>query len=165
MNHPQPPKWAMKFLRWFCREDLADAILGDLEELYGRYYEESGKGLAGLMYIWNTFLFLRPFAIRRLNLLNFYPIAMYQHHFKIAWRNIIKHKMYAAIKTGGFSIGIAACLLIALFVAEELDGDQHYQDADRLYRFVGVSTEPGHSGKWLTFRLPSEKPSTMTFLR
>ena len=151
---PTPPRWARKFLSWFCREDLADAILGDLEELYGRHYEKSGKRIANLKYIFNIFLFLRPFAFKKSNILNFYSKTMYRHHFKIAWRNIAKHKMYSAIKIGGFSIGIAACLLIALFVNDEMSGDHSFKESDRLYRFVGVSSEPGRSGKWPSFPAP-----------
>ena len=154
MNSPHPPKWATRFLLWFCRKDLADAILGDLEELYGRHYEKSGKKTANLHYIWNMLLFLRPFAFKKSKLLHFYPKTMYRHHFKIAWRNITKHKMYAAIKIGGFSIGIAACMLIALFVMDEFNGDSYYKESDSLYRFIGVSTEPGRSGKWPAFPAP-----------
>ncbi len=39
---------------------------------------------------------------------------MLTHYLRIAFRNMSKQKMYAAIKVGGFAIGIAACLLIGL---------------------------------------------------
>ena len=39
---------------------------------------------------------------------------MLKNYLKIALRQLRKHKMYAAIKIGGFALGIAACLLIGL---------------------------------------------------
>ena len=53
---------------------------------------------------------------------------MFNNNLKIAWRHLIKQKMYSAIKIGGFALGIAACLLITLFVQDELKYDQHYVD-------------------------------------
>jgi putative ABC transport system permease protein len=45
--------------------------------------------------------------------------------------------MYAAIKIGGFALGITACLLIALYISEETNYDRTYPDADRIYRVQG----------------------------
>ncbi len=70
---------------------------------------------------------------------------MLQNYFKIAWRLLLRQKMYSAIKIGGFALGIAACLLIALFIRDELSYDRHYPEADRIYRVV---TEYNHNGEW-----------------
>jgi len=59
------------------------------------------------------------------------------NNLKTAWRNLINHKMYSAIKIGGFALGIAVCLLITFFIKDELSYDKQYPDADRIYRIVG----------------------------
>ena len=59
---------------------------------------------------------------------------MFNNYFKIAWRNLIKQKMYSSIKIGGFALGITACLLIALFIKDELSYDRNFTDGDRIYR-------------------------------
>ena len=41
-----PPKWPIKFFRWYCRKDLADAIEGDLLELYDRRLKSLGRARA-----------------------------------------------------------------------------------------------------------------------
>jgi len=64
-------------------------------------------------------------------------ITMIKNYLKIAVRQLLKQKMYAAIKVGGFALSIAACLLIALYIREELSFDKSYPDADRIYRIVG----------------------------
>jgi putative ABC transport system permease protein len=61
---------------------------------------------------------------------------MFKNYFKIAWRNLAKQKMYSSIKIGGFALGIAACLLIALFINDELSYDRHFPDGDRIYRVL-----------------------------
>src|SRR6185312_5045929 len=62
---------------------------------------------------------------------------MLRNYLKIAYRQLLKQKMYAAIKIGGFALGIAACLLIGLYIREETSFDRSYPDADRIYRIVG----------------------------
>jgi len=61
---------------------------------------------------------------------------MLSSYFRIAWRNLSKQKMYAFIKIGGFALGIAACLLIGLYIRQELSYDKQYPRADRIYRVV-----------------------------
>ncbi len=68
---------------------------------------------------------------------------MFRNHLTIAWRNIVKGKMYSAIKIGGFALGIAACLLIALFIRHELSYDQHYPDGGRIFRVVRTNIYEG----------------------
>ncbi|GAA0560376.1 ABC transporter permease [Chitinophaga japonensis] len=61
---------------------------------------------------------------------------MLNNYFKVAWRNLSKQKLYSSIKIGGFALGIAACLLIALDIRHELSYDLHYPQAARIYRAV-----------------------------
>jgi putative ABC transport system permease protein len=59
---------------------------------------------------------------------------MIKNYLKIAYRQLRKQKMYAAIKIGGFALGIAACLLIGLYIRDDMDHDRSYPGADRIYR-------------------------------
>jgi len=63
-------------------------------------------------------------------------IYMFRNYFKIAIRQLRKQGVYSAIKIGGFALGIAACLLIALYIRFELSFDSHYANGDRLYRVI-----------------------------
>jgi putative ABC transport system permease protein len=62
---------------------------------------------------------------------------MFQNYFKVALRNILKHKFFSAINILGMTIGITACLLIILYVADELSYDRFHSNADRIYQ-VGL---------------------------
>ena len=62
---------------------------------------------------------------------------MFKNYIKIAVRHFLKHKGYSIINVFGLAIGIACCLLIVLFVLDELSFDRHYEKADRIYR-IGI---------------------------
>src|SRR3954471_7601815 len=59
---------------------------------------------------------------------------MLNNYFRIAWRNVIRHKAYAAINISGLAVGIAASLLLFTVIKYELSYDT-YQPAYRLQDF------------------------------
>src|SRR5215471_9540910 len=59
---------------------------------------------------------------------------MIKNYFKIAWRNIKRHKAYSTINILGLAIGIAACLLILQYVSYELNYEDFQVNKDRIYR-------------------------------
>lgn len=62
--------------------------------------------------------------------------AMYKNYFKIGWRNLMKNKGLSAINIVGLSLGIATCLMIMLFVVDELSFDRYNVKADQIVRVV-----------------------------
>ncbi|MGD1890660.1 MAG: FtsX-like permease family protein [Cyclobacteriaceae bacterium] len=150
-----PPQLAQRFLRCFLRDELAEEVEGDLEEKFYQTLEEHSLSRAKRNYWYQVFHYLRPFAIR--NLTAFYNLthcAMYQSYVKIGWRNLRKQKTYSLIKIGGLALGITACLLITLFIQDELRYDQHYSDGDRIYRVIGVLNDQGEILKGIHFPAP-----------
>ena len=61
---------------------------------------------------------------------------MYKSYFKIGWRNVWKNKSLFAINTTGLALGIATCLIISMFVVDELSYDRYNEKADRMVRVV-----------------------------
>lgn len=59
---------------------------------------------------------------------------MLKNYFKVAFRNLTKHKLYSVINIVGLAVGIACCLLIALYVQNEWSFDQFHSQSDRIYR-------------------------------
>lgn len=76
---------------------------------------------------------------------------MLKNYLKIALRQLLKQKMYAAIKIGGFALSIAACLLIALYIRHEVSFDRYYPGADHIYRVVGEMTDYGKVQKGVSW--------------
>ena len=61
---------------------------------------------------------------------------MFKNYLKIALRNILKYKGYSIINIAGLTIGIACCLVIILYVKDELSYDRFHSKADRIYRVI-----------------------------
>jgi len=61
---------------------------------------------------------------------------MIKHYFKIAFRNLLKHKSTSFINIFGLAIGMACCLLIMLFVKDEFSYDRFHQESGNIYRIV-----------------------------
>ena len=59
---------------------------------------------------------------------------MLRNYLKIAWRNLRKQKFYTFLNVFGLSLGLASCLLITLYVVDELSYDKSFTNAGRIYR-------------------------------
>ena len=59
---------------------------------------------------------------------------MFKNYFKVALRNLWKNKAFSAINIVGLATGLAVCLLIVLYVVDELSYDKYNINADRIYR-------------------------------
>lgn len=147
-----PPHRALRFLRWFCREDCVEEVEGDLTEVFEMHYEQSPYK-AKRKFIWTTIKYFRPEFIKVFSQ-HSNTTNMFRNDLKIAWRHLLKQKMYSSIKIGGFALGIAACLLIALFVKDELRYDQHYKAKGQIFRLIFEFE--GH-GAWVWFPAPTAK--------
>ncbi|AXT19101.1 FtsX-like permease family protein [Flavobacteriaceae bacterium AU392] len=61
---------------------------------------------------------------------------MFKNYFKIAWRNIMKHKVFSFINVIGLTIGLSASFVIGLMIYYDYTFDTFHEDADRIYRVV-----------------------------
>ena len=59
---------------------------------------------------------------------------MFKNYFKVALRNLWKNKAFSALNIIGLATGLAVCLLIVLYVKDELSYDRYNKNADRIYR-------------------------------
>jgi putative ABC transport system permease protein len=59
---------------------------------------------------------------------------MFRNYLKVAVRNIKRHAGYSMINVVGLAIGMTCCILILLWVQDELSYDRYHENADRIYR-------------------------------
>ncbi|MBT1686632.1 ABC transporter permease [Dawidia soli] len=59
---------------------------------------------------------------------------MLRNYIILAWRNILRSKVYSLINISGLSLGITCCLLLALYIQDEMGYDKHHTRLDDLYR-------------------------------
>src|SRR5690606_1468451 len=133
---PSPPKRALQFLRWFCREDYIEEIEGDLTEIFERQYAASPRE-ARLRFIWNVIRYFRPEFIKALRL--FYPVnplIMIRHNLLIADRNFVRYEGSIDIILIGLSSALGSTMLVYLCGIVELQVDTFHEHKDRLFQVV-----------------------------
>src|ERR1700735_403571 len=59
---------------------------------------------------------------------------MIENYLKIAWRVLVRQKLFSLINILGLAIGMAACLLIVQYISFEMSYDNFHKNADRIYR-------------------------------
>ncbi|MDW3192617.1 MAG: ABC transporter permease [Cytophagales bacterium] len=135
MKQNQPPQWIIHFFTWICKEELLDAVLGDLLELYERRVKHVGQHRANWLFLWNVLCFLQPFAMKKLEgqtHLNNY--GMFKNHIKTSFRSIRKNAWFSGINIVGLAISMSVGLLMIIFLSELYSFDQFHEHKDHLYR-------------------------------
>jgi len=73
---------------------------------------------------------------------------MIKNYIKIALRNLTRHKGYSLINITGLAIGMACCILILLWVQDELSFDRFHKNADNICRVIQDINFSDHSTTW-----------------
>lgn len=151
---PYPPKFCLRFFRWYCHPRLADHIEGDLIEVYRKLVYKKGKRSADIRFVTDVLKLLRPGIIRQVegykNLNNY---SMYKSYLKIGWRNLVRNKGYSFINIGGLAMGMAVALFIGLWIYDELNFNKYHQNYNRIARVMRNLNMNGET--WSTTILPS----------
>ncbi|MEL6562500.1 MAG: ABC transporter permease, partial [Bacteroidota bacterium] len=149
-----PPAIAEKILSKVIKDIFIEEVLGDLEEKFQTDIESKPVWIAKIIYWYQLLNYLKPFAIKRIRSTHSNNITMLKHYIKISWRSLLRDKVFSLIEIGGFAIGIAACILIALFIRYQSGFDSFYQDKDRIFRMVNYWSETGGDGYWSNMHGP-----------
>jgi putative ABC transport system permease protein len=124
------PESAFWILRRFMEKEKAEYLRADFEEVYNRTAAEKGK-TPSPVWLWYQFLnTLMPILMHRL----FLSMAMLKNMLKITFRNMRKQKIYSSINIIGLVVGMVCCLLILLWIQDELSYDRFHEKADRIVR-------------------------------
>ena len=67
---------------------------------------------------------------------------MIKNYFKIAWRNLKKNKFISFINLFGLTVGLTCCLLITIYILNELSYDRYNKNADNIYRVERTFLNP-----------------------
>jgi putative ABC transport system permease protein len=70
---------------------------------------------------------------------------VFRNNIKIALRNILKYKTYSFINIAGLAFGMACCILISLWVTDELSYDRFHKNGENIYRVINKQTSPANN--------------------
>ncbi|HEY9007736.1 MAG TPA: ABC transporter permease [Ohtaekwangia sp.] len=143
MNRVSPPKWASRFLEWYCNPALLEEIQGDAYELYARAVKNRGQRIADFQYMWNVLRFFKWSNIKRSSNQSSPNFMMYRNYFSVFKRSFVREKGYSFLNVFGLAIGIACFLLISLYMRNEYSFDRMHTKADRIYRVHEVLQSNG----------------------
>lgn len=133
----QPPQWATRFLKWYCRPRLLEDLEGDLYEYFVRNVREKGPGRARLVYVLDVIKFLRPYTIRKIEPLTFLThFMMIGSYFKTSRRNLVRNKLFSFINIVGLAVSMSVGLLVIAIVNDLRSYDDFHEKKYRIYRVI-----------------------------
>ena len=84
---------------------------------------------------------------------------MLKNHVRIFIRHINRHKLYAFINISGLAVGMAACILILLFIQSEVSYENMHGKVDRVYRTLTIDKALGTNNQRVGITMPALGPA------
>jgi putative ABC transport system permease protein len=138
---PTPPRWADQLLEWRLPDRVLEEVQGDLYERFHKWVKVYGEKEARKQYAWDVVGYLwprvgLPFVLKRNEKIYQRPNYpdMFSNYFKIALRNLLRHKAFSLLNIAGLAIGMASSILIFSWVQDEWSYDRFHTHAAQLYR-------------------------------
>lgn len=139
-----PPKWADRFLRWYCAGQFLEEVQGDLHEWFYMRVEEQGLRKARLMYFLDVIRYFRSFRLKTTTKINNNSNYIFMKNLvRLTFRNLRRNGFFAALRIGNLGIGILVFMLVIIYADYELSYDKFHKDHERIYRIShGLSGNP-----------------------
>ncbi|MFC1563376.1 ABC transporter permease [candidate division KSB1 bacterium] len=123
------PRFGQYLLKKSLSHGYGRNIIGDFEEEYKRIYVRDGRFVSTIWYWSNILKSLPAFIVNSF----FWGSAMFKNYLKSAIRNFNKNRVNSAINLFGLSLGIASCILIFLFIRNEITYDSFHDEHEDIY--------------------------------
>ncbi|QHT69649.1 FtsX-like permease family protein [Rhodocytophaga rosea] len=138
------PKWPEKLFTWICHHDQAEEIIGDLQERYHLRAQRMSPGKARNYYFKDVLAYIPSAVLKRKSsskpTFTLYP-DMINNYFKVAFRNLLRHKAFSFINIFGLAVAMSVCMLIILMLADQRSYDQFHVNKDSIYRILSKPKE------------------------
>ncbi len=132
-----PPKWAQRFLRWYCRPELAEDLEGDLNEYFERNVKIKSVRRSKFIYVLDVLKFCRPYTIRRPDFVDLLiQWIMIISYLKLSTRIILRNKLFSSINILGLGVSMSVGLLLIGFLSDMNSYDKFHVNHDNIYRVI-----------------------------
>jgi len=138
------PKIFRRLLKRLSLYEEMFSISKDFELEYQNKAAEDGRFAGYFWLVWITFQTGCYYFI----LTTKWKFVMLLNYIKVAFRHIRKNKIFSFINISGLALGMAACLLMLMYVYNEKSYDNFHQNKDRIYRII---TNWGDEGSKMKF--------------
>lgn len=166
-NKNRIPQFPFLLLKQLYAFSDGDCYSGDIQEEFDEIMQSEGKRKAH-SWIWVNAIRAIPSTMKSQLI---WGGSMFKNHTKVAIRNIRRHKGYSFINIMGLAVGIACCLLIFLYLQNELTYDKYHENSHRIYRISSTYITSGEPIRFavaspaLGSRLKAEYPEVEAFVR
>ena len=133
-NIKDPPRFGEWLLKSLLPYHTDRHALGDYEEIFHRIVEKESMLKAHLWYWTQILKSIIPFMINSI----YWECSMLRNYLVIAFRNLLKQKLYTLITVLGLAVGLGVFLFFFRFFWWALKSDSFHKDADRIYTVVQV---------------------------
>ncbi len=137
----RPPIIAAWLLRHLAFQEDESSLMGDIEEDYRDALTKWGAFKAACWYWLQIVLSIPAFCKSYV----YWSSVMFKNYLKTALRIVKKHKSFSFINIAGLAVGMACCVLILMWVQDELSYDRFHANHKQLYRTI-----LNHEGQWYT---------------
>ena len=127
-----PPPLGEKMLSFFLPKGESESVAGDYEELYLEIAQSQGNFRASLWY----WIQIVKSIWAGITVHIWWSLTMFKSYITIALRYLKRHKIYSFINISGLALGMACCVLILLWVSDEISYDRFHEQTKNLYRVV-----------------------------
>lgn len=143
MKH-QPPRLARKVFEWYCGHAKVDDLLGDIDELFYLNLKNKPVFVAKWIYWKQTFSLLFSYAVKRRKkqarvsafASSSFSMAMVNSYFKIAARNLYKHRYFSVVNVLGLAIGMSVSLLLIVLYLHVCTYDNFHINKSEIHRVI-----------------------------
>lgn len=139
----RPPKWADRFLKWYCRPQLLEEIQGDAYELFYRTIDTDPEWKARLQFSWNILRFFRWRNIRKDRLKDYTPTstAMIKNYFITGFRSMLRNLTPSLINITGLSVALGCAVMIFILEDSYFNLDAMHEKGERIHLVVNKIKE------------------------
>ena len=128
----RPTPAALRILTFLADPDEAPSLAGDVEEEYADIRDRKGS-IPAALWLWFQIVISLPSFVKYYL---YWRHTMFANYLRSAWRNLRKYKVFSFINIAGLAVGMACCILIYLWVKDELSYDKFHPNHKRLYQIV-----------------------------
>ena len=127
-----------RFLKILVDRFEHDSLFGDLDEIH---YHRASDSTPFRSRVWLWWQSLRILSVALRHLFN-WGLTMFFNYLRTAFRVAGRQKGYSFIKLSGLSLGLACCILILLWIQDELSYDHFHVNGDQIFRVVSENHNP-----------------------
>lgn len=144
-----PPRWADRFLAWYCDPEILEEVQGDAHELFYHRVNKGGAYKASAMFVWDVIRFFRWSNIKRRKIrYSSNSLVMFKSYLLVGFRNALRHRLNSTINIVGLSLALGMAITAFIFIDNQTHADYFHEKMDRIYQVTNQIDTDDRLDNW-----------------